>query len=91
MYFDPGSTFQDLERLWKHSMGLFERGLEGFHKVKDTKNEAVVLLNIVRLHKIAAQAYIAAMENTNQFSGPQRLHFEEVRWPLFDVALFLYL
>ena len=71
-------------------MSLFERGLEGFHKVKDTKKEAVVLLNIVRLHKIAAQAYIAAMETTNQFSEPQRHHFEEVCRPVSDVSLILY-
>ena len=68
-------------------MGYFERGLEGFHKVKDTKNEAVVLLNIVRLHKIAAQAHFATMESANQFSGPHRHHFEEVHWIVFDVLL----
>ena len=60
-------------------MGTFDRGLEGFRKVKDKKNEVVVLMNMTRLHKIAAQVHITSMaQTTKQFCGPARHHFEEV-------------
>ena len=65
---------------------MFERGLEGFCKVKDSKNEAIMLLNIIRLHKVAAKAHLTDVENTTkEFCGPGRHHFEEVGFRGFSL------
>jgi hypothetical protein len=77
-----GSTvrFANLEEVWTLSMNFFHRSLEGFHKVKDSRNEAVVLLNIIRLHKIAAGAHINDLGvDRSEFGSQERHHFNEVK------------
>lgn len=75
----PPAKFADIEKAWTQSMGYFQRSLDGFHKVKDNRNESGVLLNIIRLHKIAAKAHMSDLGSERMEFGPQeRHHFNEV-------------
>ncbi|KAK7498450.1 hypothetical protein BaRGS_00010404, partial [Batillaria attramentaria] len=83
-----GATFASMEEYWwTESKELFEKGLEGFREVGDVKNEAIILLNMARLHRVAARALTNVMENTTlQFSEEERHHYK-MAFQCFERAL----
>ncbi|XP_076460527.1 erythroid differentiation-related factor 1-like isoform X2 [Babylonia areolata] len=72
-----GAAFGDLESAWTSSLNHFGQGLQCFHKVKDSKNETIVMLNITRLHRIAFHAYKNVKDEQEDVIRAMRRHIED--------------
>lgn len=85
---NSGALFSSMkEHWWTESNMMFEKGLEGFREVGDVKNEAIILLNMARLHRVAARAFTNITENTTmQFSEKERHHYK-MAFQCFERAL----